>query len=152
MALQSHVSQAGHLCACLFRSRTTQHIFVLTTAKLTPSLIHFRCLGSVGYYRSFYRNFSTIVAPLTDVLKGTVKFAWSPAGQKAVEQVKGLLCSASALSAPYENRPFKLFVDASNIGVGSVLMQASDKPISFFSKIFNSCQLNYSLIEKEHWH
>lgn len=37
--------------------------------------------------------------------------------------------------------------------VGSVLMQADDlgidKPISFFSKKFNSCQLNYSVIEKE---
>lgn len=33
-----------------------------------------RFLGMVGYYRSFCRNFSTIVAPLTDLLKAKAKF------------------------------------------------------------------------------
>ena len=53
-----------------------------------------RFLGLVGYYRGFCRNFSTVVAPLTDLLKGKVKFVWSPVCIKAFEQVKMLLCSA----------------------------------------------------------
>lgn len=36
-----------------------------------------RFLGMVGYYRSFCRNFSTVVCPLTDLLKEGVKFVWS---------------------------------------------------------------------------
>lgn len=34
-------------------------------------------LGLAGYYRGFCWNFSTIVAPLTDLLKGKAKFSWS---------------------------------------------------------------------------
>ena len=112
-----------------------------------------RFFGLVGYYRGFCRNFSTVVAPLTDLLKGKAKFVWSPACHKAFEQVKTLLCSAPVLTAPRLDRPFKLYVDASYVGAGSVLMQTDDlgidKPVSFFSKKFNLCQLNYLVIEKE---
>ncbi len=97
-------------------------------------LMHF--LGLVGYYRSFCRNFSTVVAPLTDLLKGKAKFVWSPVCQRAFEQVKALPCSAPTLAAPRFNRPFKLYVDASHVGAGSVLMQADDlgidRSVSFF--------------------
>ena len=102
-------------------------------------------LGLVGYYRTFCRNFSTVVAPLTDLLKGKAKFIWSLACQTAFEQIKTLLCSAPVLAAPRFDVPFKIHVDASHVGVGSVLTQADDlgidKPVSFFSKKFNSTQL-----------
>lgn len=42
-----------------------------------------RFLGLVGCYRSFCKNFSTVVAPLTGLLKGKAKCIWSyflPAG------------------------------------------------------------------------
>lgn len=45
-------------------------------------------LGLIGYYWSFCRDFSTVVAPLTDLLRGKEKFVWSPACQRAFEQVK----------------------------------------------------------------
>lgn len=51
-----------------------------------------RFLGLVGYYRSFCRNFSTVVAPLTDLLKGKTKFIWSSSCcETAFENVKSLL-------------------------------------------------------------
>src|SRR3954470_21940361 len=33
-------------------------------------------LGTIGYYRKFIKNFSSIAAPLTDLTKDTVKFVW----------------------------------------------------------------------------
>lgn len=45
-----------------------------------------RFLGLVGYYRSFCRNFS-VVAPLTDLLKASVTFVWSPVCQQAFESL-----------------------------------------------------------------
>lgn len=64
-----------------------------------------------------------------------------------------LLCSAPILAAPCFDRLFKLYMDASDVGAGSVLMQADDlgidRPVSFVSKKLTSCQRNYSVIEKE---
>ena len=112
-----------------------------------------RFLGLVGYYRCFCRNFSTVVTPLTNLLKSSVEFIWSDECQKAFESVKALLCTAPVLAAPRFDRPFTLQVDASHVGAGGVLLQADDlgigKPVSFFSRKFNSYQLNYSTIEKE---
>ncbi len=46
-----------------------------------------------------------------------------------------------------------MYVDASHVGAGAILMQeddlGTDKSISFFSKKFSSCQMNYSVTEKE---
>ena len=51
------------------------------------------------------------------------------------------------------NKPFKLVVDASDIGVGAVLVQDDNNgvehPVCYFSRKFNKHQKNYSTIEKE---
>ena len=63
-----------------------------------------------------------------------------------------LLQSAPVLIAPDFNKPFKLTVDSSDLGVGAVLMQEHsgiDLPICYFSKKFLKHQKNYSTIEKE---
>ncbi len=36
-----------------------------------------RFLGMVGFYRCFCRNFSTVVAPLTNLLRGGIDFCWT---------------------------------------------------------------------------
>lgn len=112
-----------------------------------------RFLGMVGYYRSFCVNFATVVAPLTSLLSSKVQFVWSPRCQRAFEDVKALLCSAPVLAAPQMGQPYVLYVDASKVGAGAVLLQAGadgiERPVSFYSKKFNSYQLNYSVIEKE---
>lgn len=112
-----------------------------------------RFLGLVGYYRSFCRNFSTVVAPLTDLLKGKTKFIWSNTCELVFENVKSLLCSAPVLMAPCFDKPFTLHVDASNVGAGAVLQQSDVDgvyhPVSFFSRKFNTYQCNYSVVEKE---
>lgn len=112
-----------------------------------------RFLGLVGYYRCFCHNFSTVVAPLTDLLKAKVKFIWSPLCQQAFENVKAILCDSPVLAAPRLDKPFKLQVDASFVSAGAVLSQeddvAVDRPVCFFSRKFNRHQLNYSAVEKE---
>lgn len=112
-----------------------------------------RFLGLVGYYRCFCQNFSSVVAPLTNLLRRDVKFVWSPICQQAFDQVKSLLCAAPVLAAPRLQQPFELFVDASHVGSGAVLTQRDNlgicRPVSYFSKKFNKHQINYSVIEKE---
>lgn len=112
-----------------------------------------RFLGMIGYYRNFCCNFSTVVSPLTNLLKSSVKFDWSPECQQAFENAKLLLSSAPVLAAPQLDQPFQIQVDASQVGAGAVLLQRDkngvDRPVCYFSRKFNRHQSNYSTIEKE---
>ena len=112
-----------------------------------------RFLGMAGYYRKFCYNFSTVAEPLTTLLQKRQKFVWSNECQCAFEKIKSLLLSAPVLKAPDFGKPFKLQVDASDIGIGAVLLQEGhhgiNHPVSYFSQKFNKHQVNYSTTEKE---
>ncbi len=94
-----------------------------------------------------------MAAPLTNLLRDKVKFDWTSVCQRAFEDVKSLLTVSPVLVAPMLDKAFKLQVDSSNVGAGAVLLQTSedevDYVVGYFSKKFNSYQLNYSVIEKE---
>ncbi len=112
-----------------------------------------RFLGMVGYYRRFCKNFSTITASLTNLLRKDQDYVWTTCCQDAFVKVKSLLLSNPVLIAPDFQRQFILMVDASDLGAGAVLMQCDSKgvdhPICYFSRKFNLHQKNYSTIEKE---
>ena len=64
-----------------------------------------------------------------------------------------LLTTAPILAMPDFKKPFIMHVDASDLGVGAVLMQEDvhklEHPICYLSRKFNSAQRNYSTSEKE---
>ncbi|XP_076047311.1 uncharacterized protein LOC143028834 [Oratosquilla oratoria] len=109
-------------------------------------------VGTIAFYRIFIYSFSSLTAPLTDLLKKGAKLQWTESCNTAFVQAKSLLCTAPVLQAPDFLKPFSLYCDASNIGVGAVLLQAKDTvdhPMSYFSRKLNVAQKKYSTIEKE---
>ena len=112
-----------------------------------------RFLGMAGYYRNFCLNFSDIAAQLTNLLSKKVKFVWTDDCQMAFDKVKLLLQKSPVLKSPDYEKPFKLIIDSSDVGTGSVLVQEAsdglDHPVSYFSKKFLKYQKNYSVVEKE---
>ena len=112
-----------------------------------------RFLGMAGYYRKFHDNFSVIAEPLTNLLRKRTKFIWTNDCQKAFDILKAIFKNEPVLLAPNFAKELKLAVDASDTGAGSVLMQEDgngvDHPVSYFSKMFNKHQKNYSTIDKE---
>ena len=82
-----------------------------------------RFLGMAGYYRNFCLNFSDIAAPLTNLLSKKVKFVWTDDCQMAFDKVKLLLQKSPVLKSPDYEKPFKLIIDSSDVGTGSVLVQ-----------------------------
>ena len=112
-----------------------------------------RFLGMAGYYRKFCKTFSGIAEPLTNLLKKRTKFKWNDKCQDAFDRLKAIPKSAPVLLAPDFDKCFKLGVDASDVGIGAVLLQEDnngiDHPVCYFCKEFNKHQKNYSTIEKE---
>jgi hypothetical protein len=91
----------------------------------SPRLITQICsfLGLAGYYRRFIPNFSKIAKPMTKLLEKDAKFKWSPQCEEAFLTFKKLLTTAPVLAQPDIERPFDVYCDASDMGIGSVLMQ-----------------------------
>ena len=94
-----------------------------------------RFLGMAGYNRKFCDNFSVIAEPLANLLSKRTKIIWTNDCQKAFDILKAILKNEPVLLAPNFAKEFKLAVDASDTGAGSVLMQEDgngvDHPVRF---------------------
>ena len=69
------------------------------------------------------KDFSTIFAPLTEIIKKSIGFKWGEEQNNAFQDLKNKLCSAPVLSLLDFNKTFEIECDASDISIGVVLMQ-----------------------------
>ena len=112
-------------------------------------------MGLAGYYHGdFIPNFAALAAPLSDLTrKGQPnKVEWSEAQEKAYQSIKVILTKEPVLRLPDPTKTYFLQTDASDSGIGAVLMQKHDGklfPVCHASKKLSSAERNYSTIEKE---
>ncbi|KAL1534405.1 hypothetical protein AAHA92_30586 [Salvia divinorum] len=104
-------------------------------------------LGLTGYYRRFIAHYAVIASPLTDLLKKDA-FIWSTAATESFEALKHAMTRAPVLHLPDFSRTFYLETDASDFGIGAVLMQ-DGHPLAFFSKKLGPRRRSASTYHKE---
>ncbi|XP_054801490.1 uncharacterized protein LOC129305505, partial [Prosopis cineraria] len=104
--------------------------------------------GLASFYRRFVRDFSSIAAPLNELVKKNATFKWDKTQERAFQTLKDKLTNAPLLVLPNFSKAFEIQCDASGIGIGAVLMQDS-KPIAYFSEKLHGAALNYSTYDKE---
>ena len=83
-------------------------------------------MGLAGYYRDFIPNFAAVAAPLSDLThKGQPsKGERADAQEKAYQTIKILLTSDPILRLPDPEKTFILRTDASDYGIGAVLIHS----------------------------
>ena len=111
-------------------------------------------LGLTGYYRDYIPGYSDLALPLTNLTrKGSpTKVDWGLEEERAFQKLKECLVSPPVLRLPDFDRIFMLKVDASDTGLGAVLMQEWDGeefPIAYASKKLLPREQRYSTVEKE---
>lgn len=117
-------------------------------------------LGVANFCRMFVKDFATIAKPLSDLTRGKVSqhepLQWGYEHDMAFAALKQALCEAPALAIPDETKPFTLFTDASDFGIGAMLCQMNEatqtlQPCGFMSAKLTGAMLNWSTFDKECW-
>nr|GEU60461.1 hypothetical protein [Tanacetum cinerariifolium] len=91
-------------------------------APKTPSEVR-SFFGFDGYYRRFIENFFKIAKSLTILTQKCKTFDWSEEHKLAFQTLKDKLCNAPVLDLSDGPEDFLVYCDASEIGLGCVLMQ-----------------------------
>ncbi|KAK4313848.1 hypothetical protein Pmani_014834 [Petrolisthes manimaculis] len=111
-------------------------------------------LGLSGYYRKFIPHYSTIATPLTDLTRKNTpnRLVWTQDQERAFQTLKDRLSQEPILLLPDVKQEFILRTDASNVGLGAVLLQeqaGESKPIAYASRKLLPREERYSVVEKE---
>ncbi|XP_070188629.1 uncharacterized protein [Littorina saxatilis] len=111
-------------------------------------------LGLVGFYRRYVPNFAAIALPLTDLTRKNLsnRVEWTDRCEEAYQTLRQMLSQRPVICVPDLSLPFVLQTDASDIGLGAVLLQDHGgelKPVSFASRKLNNAEKNYATVEKE---
>jgi hypothetical protein len=89
-------------------------------------------LGLTGYYQRIVQNYGIICRPLHNLLIKD-SFEWGSKHTLAFNTLKHKMTSTPVLALPNFNQPFTVEADASESGIGAVLMQ-NGQPIAFYSQ------------------
>ncbi|XP_064459039.1 uncharacterized protein LOC135369375 [Ornithodoros turicata] len=111
-----------------------------------------RFLGMIGFYRQFIPRCSDMTQPLTWLLRKGARWSWGEAQENAFSALTEAIAQVTSLYLPDLNRPFVMQTDASDYGLGAVLLQQHEgelRPVAFASRTLTSPERNYTVTEKE---
>ena len=118
-----------------------------TTAKALS-----RFLGQIRWHSRMLRYLADLATPLHAAVHRT-PFQWTDTEDTAYRALKVLLSQAPVVQPPDWSKEFHVFVDASDIAIGSALMQLTEpkwyRPVYYASRKLSQEERNYSTTERE---
>lgn len=111
-------------------------------------------LGMAGFYRRFIPQFSNRAALLTDLTgsRSPNYIQWTEEAVAAFHDIQQSLSKQPVLYSPNFDEPFILQTDASDRGLGAVLLQETMEgrhPVAYISRKLFPREVRYSTVEKE---
>lgn len=156
--LKKSVTYLGHVVSDVGVATDPEKTKAITTWPVPYNIKTLRTfLGFAGYYRRYVQNYSKIVKPLNDLLKGhsTQKgkpkgkppdWKWGQEEEEAFQLIKERLSSPPILAYADFDVPFVLHTDASSQGLGAVLYQLQNgqkRVIAYASRGLKNSERNY---------
>ena len=107
-----------------------------------------RFIGFVNYLSRFLPRLSDLCEPLRRLTDKNAEWHWTNAHNDAVEKIKHLISRAPVLRYYRLEDEVTIQCDASQTGLGSVLLQ-NGQPVAFASRSLTKTEQRYAQIEKE---
>ncbi|GFV85669.1 retrovirus-related Pol polyprotein from transposon 297 [Trichonephila clavipes] len=107
-----------------------------------------KILGMSQWYAKCIKNYADLCELLYNLKRKLKKFCWSIEVLEAFDTVKVTITKAPVLNLLDCKKPFKLFTDASSIGIGAVLNQ-EQRPVVFASHTLSDAEMNDTVTERE---
>ncbi|KAI5344820.1 hypothetical protein L3X38_012697 [Prunus dulcis] len=111
-------------------------------------------LGKINFLRRFISNSAGKIQPFSSLLrlKQEQTFKWEEQHQQAFQEIKDYLSNPPVLSPPKRGRPLKLYVSASEVSIGSLLVQdnkeGKEQAVYYLSRTLTEVERRYSAIER----
>ncbi|KAL0212974.1 hypothetical protein RCL1_006600 [Eukaryota sp. TZLM3-RCL] len=121
-------------------------------------------VGSVNYLRDWLPQISEELAPIINLTKGNPRsISWNSDLEKNFSTIKQMIIEHIPLNLPSKDSKILISTDASDLAVGGVIWQETPPcapagtplkdrkvvPLSFYSRILQESQKNWSTIQKE---
>ena len=126
----------------------------ITSWQTPTSVKGIQCfLGFANFYRDFIVRYSQLAAPLYELTKKDVPFAWQTHHQESFDALKLAFTQAPLLAHFHPTSPCLVETDASDFAIGMILSQKQPdgklRPIAFHSRKFTPAEINYETHDKE---
>ncbi|GKT32347.1 DDE-type integrase/transposase/recombinase [Aduncisulcus paluster] len=113
-----------------------------------------KMVGKINYLREFILDHSRVAEPLTRIMRKPFKSsAWGPEQSAAWVKILEQLERCITLNHPSSTGHFIVRTDASNSGIGGILLQTDhlgkEKLINLFARKFNKTESKWSTCEQE---
>ncbi len=152
--LQASVTYLGHRIDAYGLHPTDERLRALREIPVPTNQKQLRSfLGAINYYSKFIPQLQTRCAVLHRLLKQGTTWEWNEEYEQTFLQLRNSLASSETLVHYDEHKPLVICSDASDIGVGAVLMHRfpddSERPIAFASRVLTDTERRYAAIDKE---
>ena len=111
-----------------------------------------RMIGMIQWLHRYIPRLADWLDPITELSSAKGKAIWTSACSASLNRIKQLVSATPLLRHPNLANPFYVVCDASDVGIGAVLMQQHEAllhPCEFWSKKFDLHQKHWHVSEKE---